>query len=68
MGDRQTQKALAEYVDAAAELAEAVKVNIIKGGEINKDIVLKLNAFTIAENAVKHLVEAIKKKHRSFDN
>jgi hypothetical protein len=68
MRDRQTQRALAKYVDAAAELAEAVKVNVIKGGEVNKDTILKLNAFTVAENAVKHLVEEIKKKNIVYDN
>lgn len=68
MSSRQTQRALAKYVDAASEFAEAVKVNIAKGGEINRDTILKLNEFIIAENAVKHLVEELKKTSRKYDN
>jgi hypothetical protein len=68
MRDRQTQRALAKYVDAAAELAEAVKRNMITGGEVNKETILKLNEFTIAENSVKHLFDAAKKTLNKYDN
>lgn len=68
MSDRQTQRALARYVDASAELAEAVKRDIIRGEPVSKETILKLNEFTIAENAVKHLFDAAKKHIIKFDN
>jgi hypothetical protein len=68
MSDRQTQRALAKYVDAAAELAEAVKRDIIKGEGVSKETILKLNEFTMSENAVKHLFDAAKKTLSKYDN
>jgi hypothetical protein len=59
---------MSRYVDAAGELSEAVKTNIIKGGEVNKDTILKLNAFIIAENAIKEIVEEIKVRGHKNDN
>ncbi len=51
-----TEKLLAEYVNKAADLAEAVRMNIQHNdGLIDNKTVLALNAFIIVANAVEGL-------------
>lgn len=57
MGD--TKKAFIKYVDAATDLAESVKRNIIKNGIIDDETVLKLNEFIIASNHVKDVTDEV---------
>jgi len=47
--------ALQAYVEAAVDLAESVKRNIVHGGVIDNETVLKLNAFIISSNALEDL-------------
>lgn len=47
---------LQKYIDAAADLAESVKRNIVHEGVIDDETVLKLNAFYIASNAVADMI------------
>jgi len=68
MSQRETQRALARYVNAATDLAEAVKENIQHGGKITDTTVLKLNEFRIAANAVQDMTEELEKRVRKFDN
>lgn len=68
MSTRQTQRALAKYVNAATDLAERVKSDIQHGGEITDATVLKLNEFRIAANAVSDLIDEINNKMSKYDN
>lgn len=68
MSQRETQRALARYVNAATDLAEAVKENIQHGGKITDATVLKLNEFRIAANAVQDMTDELEKRIRKFDN
>jgi hypothetical protein len=67
MGKRETQKTLAAYVNSAADLATAVKDFVVHGGKTD-ELVLKLNAFTIAENAVKDLIDDLNTKVAKYNN
>lgn len=58
-----TQKALLEYVNAAADLAECVKQNVRKGGKITNETVIALNNFIIASNEIKYLTIALEKNN-----
>lgn len=68
MSSRSTQKALAEYVNAASDLAESVKRNIIHEKVIDDETVLKLNRFIIAANAIDDMIEELNKKVQKYDN
>jgi len=68
MSSRDTQRALATYVNAATDLAEALKDNIQHGNKITDATILKLNEFRIAANAIADLTEQINSKVRRFDN
>jgi methyl-accepting chemotaxis protein len=68
MSTRQTQRALARYVNAATDLAEAVKHDIQHGGKILDATVLKLNEFAIAANAINDLTEEMNNRVRRYDN
>lgn len=57
MGD--TKKAFIKYVDAATDLAESIKRNIVKNGIIDDETVLKLNEFIIASNRVKDVTDEV---------
>ena len=54
-----TQRALKNYVNTAADLAESVKRNIVHDGCIDDETVNKLNAFMMATNAVSFLIEEL---------
>lgn len=47
-----TKNSLAKYVNAASDLAEAVKRDITKDGYVSEKTVLALNAFIIAGNEI----------------
>lgn len=68
MSTRQTQRALARYVNAATDLAEAVKHDVQHGGTIRDETVLKLNEFAIAANAINDLTEEMNNRVRKYDN
>lgn len=58
-----------KYVDAATDLAEAVKRCIQHNDAvIDDDLVVKLNQFHIATNNVSDLLDALKNKHNRYDN
>lgn len=68
MSQRDTQRAIATYVNAATDLAEAVKENIQHGGKITDATVLKLNAFRIAANAVSDMTNDLNEESKKYDN
>jgi hypothetical protein len=51
--------ALDNYINTATDLAESVKRNIVHGGMIDNETVLKLNAFIIAANAAADLKDVL---------
>lgn len=55
----ETQRALAIYVNRAADLADAVKVDIQKKGYITDKTVIALNNFIIASNNIADLTNAL---------
>lgn len=55
----ETQRALAIYVNRAADLAEAVKKDIQKKGYISDKTVVILNDFIIAANNIADLTTAL---------
>jgi methyl-accepting chemotaxis protein len=65
---RTEQKALAEYVNSATDLAEQVKSDIQHGGQITDSTVLKLNRFRIAANSVSDLIEELNKRVIKYNN
>lgn len=50
------KKVIQKYINAAADLAEAVKHDIVHEGVITDDTVNKLNKFYIAANEVSDLL------------
>ena len=50
MDNGNAKKLFQAYVDAATDLAESVKRNIVKNGMIDDKTVIKLNNFMIATN------------------
>jgi len=58
---KNTQKLLADYVNAASDLAEAVRKNIQHDGKVNIKTVEALNTFIIAANNVKDLTDELEK-------
>lgn len=69
MSTRHTQRALANYVNSATDLAESVKWCIQHNeGMLSDEAVLKLNEFAIAANAVKDMVDELNTKVRKYDN
>lgn len=56
-----TPKLLAEYVNAASDLADAVREAVRKDAKINNKIVLALNAFIIAANNIQYLTDELNK-------
>jgi hypothetical protein len=68
MSSRETKKALAEYVNSATDLAEAVKMDIVHDRPVSSDTVLKLNRFIIAANYIKDMVDELNKKVNKYNN
>ena len=68
MSQRETQRALMKYVNAASDLAESIKENIQHNGVITDATVLKLNEFIIAANAIEDLKENLNQRTRKYDN
>lgn len=53
------KKEFVKYVNAAEDLAAAVKDNIQHGAKITPETMVALNDFTIASNAVKDMTDVI---------
>ena len=53
------EKAFNKYVEAASDLAESVKRNIVHEGIIDNETILKLNAFIIASNEIEDLLSVL---------
>jgi methyl-accepting chemotaxis protein len=64
----QEERAMARYVNAASDLAEALKENLQHGNKITDNTILKLNAFRIAANNVADIIENIKTVGVKHDN
>lgn len=65
---RKDQKALLDYVNAAADLAENVRRNIMHtDNTIDDKTVLALNAFIIANNAIKFLTDQLESKNTKLN-
>ncbi len=56
-----THQLLAEYVNCASDLADAVREAVRKDAKINNKIVLALNAFIIAANNIQDLTNELQK-------
>lgn len=50
-------RALAKYVNAAADMAECIKLDIQKRGYISEKTIKALNKFAVASNDVASLIE-----------
>lgn len=50
------QQAIKKYVDAATDLAESVKRNIVHEGIIDDETILKLNTFVISANEISDML------------
>lgn len=70
------ERLLSRYVEAAADLAEALKRNIVhnkvtvKGVEltvVDDKTVLALNNFVIAANSIKDMTEVLTKRNNTFN-
>lgn len=59
MNKDKTQLAFQKYVDAATDLAESVKRNIIKDGYVDDKTVNLLNNFFIATNEMANLQDEL---------
>lgn len=59
MAKDKTKEALERYVNAAADLADSVKRNIVHEGIIDDETVLILNKFIIASNAISDLISEL---------
>lgn len=68
MSSRKTAKALARYVNAASDLAEAVKRNIVHGSMIDDKTVVVLNEFIIAANEIKDMTDELNNKVIKYNN
>lgn len=55
-----TKQLLANYANKAADLAEAIKRDLQKGGVITKKTELALKDFVIAANMVDDMINAVK--------
>lgn len=55
------KSAFITYVNAAEDLAQAIKENIQHGGKILPETVAALNRFIIASNTVKDMTDEIKR-------
>lgn len=53
------EKAFNKYVEAATDLAESIKRNIVHEGIIDNETILKLNAFIIASNEIEDLLSVL---------
>lgn len=54
-----TKKAIQKYIDAASDLAESVKRNIVHEGLIDDETVVKLNAFIISSNEIADMLSEL---------
>lgn len=63
----ETQRALAIYVNRAADLADAVKSDIQKKGYITDKTVIALNGFIIAANNIADLTTALNQINMSLN-
>lgn len=63
MSNYPMEQSLLEYVNAATDLAESVKRNIVKRtrgiATIDDETVLKLNRFMVASNKIKDLQDTL---------
>lgn len=62
------KKHIANYFESAQALADAVKKEIIKGKDLNKDTILALNNFAIAANEVSELTDEFLKYSIKMNN
>lgn len=62
-----TQRALAMYVNRAADLAESLKKDIQKRGYISDKTILALNAFIVAANNIKDLTDELDKINQELN-
>lgn len=53
------KKAIQKYIDAASDLAESVKRNIVHEGLIDDETVVKLNAFIISSNEIADMLSEL---------
>ena len=60
-----TKKQLAKYVNAASDLADSVKRNIMKDGCIDNKTVLALNALIIATNEIADFTDEVSDRNKS---
>ncbi len=58
-----TKRSLVRYVNAATDLAESVKRNIVKDGTVDDKTILALNEFIIAANAMLDFTEELNKSN-----
>lgn len=67
MSNKNLELLLAEYVNAATDLAEAVKIHVTKDTKINETTVVKLNKFIIAANGVAFFTDALHTNNLKFN-
>ncbi len=67
MNNKNLELLLAEYVNAATDLAESVKIHAVKDTKISEETLTKLNKFIIAANGVAFFTDALHTNNLKFN-